>query len=120
VIEYGKTNLNQESAMSDEITPELFEHLVELAALDLDPEEASYLRAELNNQLASIHIMDRIPLEDSVQPASHGVPYTAATSAPLRKDEHIPCQDVEAILDQAPQTEDGYIIVPEIPHEELD
>ena len=37
--------------MTDEITPELFEHLVELAALEITPEEADYLQRELNNQL---------------------------------------------------------------------
>jgi len=32
-----------------EITQETFDHLVELAALELNDEEASYLLAELNN-----------------------------------------------------------------------
>jgi hypothetical protein len=33
------------------ITQELFDHLVGLAALELSPQEAEYLRKELNNQL---------------------------------------------------------------------
>ena len=37
--------------MSDPITPELFTHLVELAALELTPPEAEYLRGQLNGQL---------------------------------------------------------------------
>ncbi len=34
--------------MTDEITPELFEHLVDLAAFAFDPDEAEYLRKQLN------------------------------------------------------------------------
>ena len=41
--------------MSDEITPELFNHLVELAALELNPDLAEYLLRELNNQIKAIH-----------------------------------------------------------------
>ncbi len=33
--------------MTDEITPELFAHLVELAALELNAQEAEYLRRQL-------------------------------------------------------------------------
>jgi Asp-tRNA(Asn)/Glu-tRNA(Gln) amidotransferase C subunit len=34
--------------MSEEITPEVFNHLVTLAALELDEKQAAYLRRELN------------------------------------------------------------------------
>jgi len=37
--------------MADAITAEIFDHLVELAALELQPAEAEYLRAQLNSQL---------------------------------------------------------------------
>jgi hypothetical protein len=40
--------------MSDQITVELFDHLVRLAALELSSQEAEYLRHELNNQLKAI------------------------------------------------------------------
>jgi aspartyl/glutamyl-tRNA(Asn/Gln) amidotransferase C subunit len=106
--------------MSDEITPELFEHLVELAALELDADESEYLRRELNNQLISIKIMNAIPLDDSVEAASHGVPFTPEISQPAREDEIISSGKADAILAQSPETEDRYIVVPETKHEKLD
>jgi aspartyl/glutamyl-tRNA(Asn/Gln) amidotransferase C subunit len=105
--------------MPEEITPELFDHLVELAALELTPAEGEYLRRELNHQLASIQTLAAIPLPDDVEPAARGVPYPVEVSAPPREDVHHPFANVAALLAQAPQVEDGYIIVPEIPHEEL-
>lgn len=105
--------------MTDEITPEMFNHLVELAALELEAEEAEYLRKELNNQLGAIHILEGIELPDGVEPAARGVPYPPERSAPVRKDEAVDCEERDAILAQAPELEDGYIVVPDIPHEEL-
>ncbi|NJN44394.1 MAG: hypothetical protein HC806_06515 [Anaerolineae bacterium] len=58
--------------MPEEITPELFNHLVELAALELTSEESEYLRRELNRQLASIHTLAAIPIPDDVEPARAG------------------------------------------------
>ena len=105
--------------MSDEITPEIFDHLVELAALDLRGDEAEYLRRELNHQIKALHELDAIPLESDTPAASHGVPYTAETTPAIRGDEWVPCDDPARILAQAPETEDGYIVVPEIPHTDL-
>ncbi len=105
--------------MSDEITPELFIHLVELAALELNPAEAEYLRRELNNQLKAIHELEAIPLDPATPVASHGVPYTPATSPAIREDLVIPHPDPAKLLQTAPETEDGYIVVPDIPHQDL-
>jgi aspartyl/glutamyl-tRNA(Asn/Gln) amidotransferase C subunit len=106
--------------MNELITQETFDHLVDLAALQLDAAEAEYLRQQLNNQLNAIHELEAIPLEDDVQVTSHGVPYTAANSPTPREDIWLPCANPEEILAQAPQMEDGYIIVPEIPHTNLE
>jgi aspartyl-tRNA(Asn)/glutamyl-tRNA(Gln) amidotransferase subunit C len=106
--------------LKEEITPEVFWHLVDLAALDLEPDEAEYLRMELNKQLRAIHELRAIPLDPDTPTASHGVPYTPEISPPMRDDEWQPDSNPEAIIAQAPQAEDGYIIVPEIPHTELD
>jgi len=106
--------------MSEEINPELFEHLVELAAFAFDPKEVEYLRRELNNQLNAIHQLEAVPLDQDVPLASHGVPYTTQTSPSLREDEWQPFEDPDEILAQAPQVEDRYFIVPDIPHTELD
>lgn len=106
--------------MSDTISVETFEHLVGLAALELDPEQAAYLLRELNNQLKAIHELEAIPLDDTIQVTSHGVPYTAASSPALRADEWQPHPDPAEILAQAPDNQDGYIIVPDIPHTTLE
>ncbi|TAK13249.1 MAG: aspartyl/glutamyl-tRNA amidotransferase subunit C [Anaerolineae bacterium] len=106
--------------MADEkITPELFAHLVELAALELGPEEGEYIRKQLNNQLKAIEELVQVPLDPTTLPASHGVPYTPAISAELREDLHNPFPHPEAILKGAPKTEDGHFVVPDIPHEDL-
>ena len=105
--------------MSQIIDPETFEHLVELAALELDPEEAEYLRRELNNQLAAIRELEAIPLDPDEEPTSHGVPYTPDISPPARDDQWIACPNPEEIIAQAPEVEEDYIVVPDIPHTDL-
>ncbi|HVN52948.1 MAG TPA: Asp-tRNA(Asn)/Glu-tRNA(Gln) amidotransferase subunit GatC [Anaerolineaceae bacterium] len=106
--------------MSDLITPELFDHLVSLAALELDADEAEYLRGQLNNQLKVIQELREIPIPEDVQPAAHGVPFPPQISPKPRTDSWIPYQQPEEILAQAPQVEDRYIVVPDIPHTELE
>jgi aspartyl/glutamyl-tRNA(Asn/Gln) amidotransferase C subunit len=105
---------------TEEIDAELFKHLVDLAALELNPDESEYLRRELNNQLKAIHELEAIPLDAETAITSHGVPYTPQISPPMRGDEWVPDPHPNAILAQAPQVEDGYVIVPEIPHTELE
>ena len=105
--------------MSDEITPELFTHLVELAALELSAEEGEYLRRELNNQLKAIHELEAIPLDPATPIASHGVPYTPDTSPAIREDIVQAYPDPARLLKTAPETEAGYIVVPDIPHQDL-
>ena len=74
-------------AQEGEITLELFNHLVGLAALELDEGEAEYLRRELNRQLKSVHELDAISIDESTQITSHGVPYTEEISPDKRGDE---------------------------------
>jgi len=105
--------------MTDAITPELFNRLVELAALELSPEEAEYLRNQLNNQLKAIQELEAIPLDASTPATSHGVPYPPQITPPARLDEWIPDPKSQDLLAQAPETDEGYIIVPEIPHTDL-
>jgi aspartyl-tRNA(Asn)/glutamyl-tRNA(Gln) amidotransferase subunit C len=105
--------------MSDEITPELFERLVELAALKLKPEEGEYLRKQLNGQLKAIHELEQVPLSDDVPPAAHGVTFGAGIRPQLRADEPRSSPYAETILKQAPETEDGYFVAPDIPSTDL-
>ena len=107
--------------MPDAITPELFDHLAELAALDLQPDEKEYLRRQLNGQLKAIQELERIPLPDGVPPAAHGVPYPPENRPPLRPDDaRVDPRLAERILAQAPQSDEGYFVVPDIPHEALE
>jgi aspartyl-tRNA(Asn)/glutamyl-tRNA(Gln) amidotransferase subunit C len=106
--------------MTDQITPELFNHLVQLAALELSADETEYLRGQLNNQLKAIHELELIPVDPATPIAAHGVPYTARNRQLARPDQLKPYADPIEILDQAPETDERYIIVPEIPHTELD
>lgn len=106
--------------MKNQIDPETFKHLVDLAALELDPEEGEYLRGELNNQLNAIHELEAIPLEGESTVTSHGVEYTAQIRQTLREDEWKPLEDPLAIIAQAPESDYGFVIVPDIPHEKLD
>lgn len=106
--------------MSDPITPEVFAHLVHLAALELSAEEGEYVRQQLNNQLKAIRELEAIPLEAGLTVTSHGVPYTVETSPAPRADEWLPYPDGAELLAQVPQLEDRYIIVPDIPHTTLE
>lgn len=105
--------------MSEIITREVFDHLVDLAALQLSEDQAEYLRKQLNNQLKAINELEAIPIDRDVPINLHGVPYDAAASAEPREDVWKKSPDAADILRQAPQLEDGYIVVPDIPHTEL-
>jgi aspartyl/glutamyl-tRNA(Asn/Gln) amidotransferase C subunit len=106
--------------MSKEITPELFTHLVVLAALELGSDEADYLRKQMNNQLKAINELALIPLDSELAAASHGIAYSPEISSKNRKDEWSAHPEPDKLLKQAPEIENGYIVVPEIPHKDLD
>lgn len=106
--------------MENKISKELFDHLVLLAALELEEEEAEYLRAELNKQLTAVEQLVTIPVGDETEIAAHGIAYTDQNSALLREDVHKPFENVAGILASAPQTEEDYFMVPQIPQEDLE
>ena len=106
--------------MTEEITREIFDHLVNLAALELEEDEAEYLRQELNSQLQAIHELESIQFDQEIDITSHGVPYTDAIRPALRADLIDPCKEADDILDQAAEVRDRYIVVPDIPAEELE
>jgi aspartyl/glutamyl-tRNA(Asn/Gln) amidotransferase C subunit len=85
----------------------------------MGPEEAEYLRRELNNQLTAIHELQSIPLDEDITITSHGVPFSPEMTPELRSDEWQPYEEPGRIIQQAPQQESGYVVVPEIPHTEL-
>jgi aspartyl/glutamyl-tRNA(Asn/Gln) amidotransferase C subunit len=106
--------------MTEKITPDDFKRLADLASLELPDKEAEYLRGELNNQMISIEVLESIPIELDADTAAHGLPYTEFNSQLPRKDEVHQDPHRQDILDQAPELEDGYIVVPDISHEELE
>jgi len=106
--------------VTDVISPEDFHRLVDLAALELGPEEAQYLHRELNGQLKAIRELEAIEMDGDLETTSHGVPYTQAIRPPLREDRIEPFAKPQAILAQAPEIEENYIVVPVIPHTELE
>jgi aspartyl-tRNA(Asn)/glutamyl-tRNA(Gln) amidotransferase subunit C len=106
--------------MDDEITPEVFAHLVSLAALELGPEESEYLRQQLNGQLKAVRELERIPIGDDVPPAAHGVPYPPENRQALRADRaQVDAALAARIVAQAPESDEGYFVVPEIKHTQL-
>ena len=105
--------------MPESITPEIFRHLVDLAALELEDSEADYLRGQLNGQLKAIAELESIELDPQTPVTSHGVPYPESIRPPLRDDDIRSAREADAILAQAPSTEDRYIVVPDIPHTDL-
>jgi aspartyl-tRNA(Asn)/glutamyl-tRNA(Gln) amidotransferase subunit C len=102
------------------ITPDVFEHLVKLAALQLDEKQAEYLRNELNHQLQAIHELEAIPIPDDLSISIHGVPYPQNTNLDLRDDQWQPFPNSVDIISQAPQSENNQFAVPEIPHTTLE
>jgi len=106
--------------MTDKISPENFDRLTVLASLELPAEEAEYLRKELNNQMLSIEVLESIPIDAEIRTAAHGIPYDELNSAAPREDISRQDPNRDDILKQAPELEDGYIVVPDISHEELD
>jgi len=105
--------------MSEEITREIFDKIVELAALELEEDEAEYIRRQLNDQLTAISELEAVPLDEDTPPAAHGVPYPPEISAPARRDEHAPFKNPDEILSVAPEEDERYFITPDIPHEDL-
>jgi aspartyl/glutamyl-tRNA(Asn/Gln) amidotransferase C subunit len=106
--------------MEERISREDFQRLAELASLELPEEEAEYLRKELNNQMISIEVLESIPIDAETGTAAHGLPYTDYNSASPRNDVSRQDPHRQDILDQAPELEDGFIVVPDISHQELE
>ncbi len=113
-------SVTQTSQMDPPITPAIFRHLVRLAALELNDKEAEYLRAELNQQLQAIRELASVDFPEDLPITSHGVPYSSETRPKLRRDDAVPSDLADAILEQAPEVEERFIVVPDISRTELE
>ena len=103
----------------DTITIEMFNEFVQVAEVELTPEEAVSIRAKMNEQLKVIHELAAIPLNADLPPVIHGNPYPREIQAPLREDIWTPFENPESIIAQAPRSLDGYIVSPDVPHQKL-
>lgn len=98
----------------DKITPELFEKMVDLAALELTEDESVYLLTEMNHQLASLNELSQVPLAPDLQPSLHGIDVKGAGP---RADVWTPFPHPEAIVALAPVSEEGMVAVPDVARE---
>ncbi|HOJ01378.1 MAG TPA: aspartyl/glutamyl-tRNA amidotransferase subunit C [Anaerolineaceae bacterium] len=103
----------------DLISRDVFEHLVDLAAFALAEDEKNYLHEQMNHQLAAIRALEAIPLPGDLVATTHGVEYGKDGKPTLRNDEWKAYENTKEILAQAPDLQDGYIVVPDIPTTEL-
>lgn len=102
------------------IDPETFSHLIELASFEFEPDQADYLRDQLNNQLRTIEELVAVPIDEDLTVEIHGVSYPQSLSQALREDTSSKFPDRNELTGQFPRFEDGYVIVPDIPHQDLD
>jgi len=112
--------IKEKTKENPSITPDVFAHLVKLAALEMDEAQAEYLRKELNKQLSVIHELEAISLDEETPITSHGVPYTPDIKPALRGDKVFSCPNPGDIVAQAPETQDGYIVIADIPQKTLE
>lgn len=103
----------------DIITKEMFDSLVQVAEVELGAEEAEAIFTKMNEQIAVIEQLNAIPLEKELPAVVHGNPYPVEIRIPLREDVWKPFDNVEGILAEAPRTQDGYIVAPDVPHQKL-
>ncbi len=104
----------------EDISPQLFEHLVRLASLQLEASEAEYLRSELNRQLQSIRELTSIQIPSGMEMTVHGIPFPAGRPDDLRDDIPMPFDQVRELLSQAPDLVNDQFAVPDVPHTTLE
>lgn len=106
--------------MDEIIDKETFNHLVDLAAFELGAEEAEYLRREMNKQIKIIQEMAAVSIDEEIVLTTHGITYTPEISPAIRSDIRLPSLKAEGILKHVPENREGYIVVPESHHTELE
>lgn len=84
-------------------------HVAMLARLALTDEQVETLRVELNSILGHIDTIQQLDLAD-VPPMTHAVPLVNST----REDRVKPCLPRELALKNAPESEQGAFVIPQI------
>lgn len=95
--------------MAEAISRDDVAHVATLARLALSPEELDRFTEQLASVLDHARDVEALDVAD-VPPTSHPIPLTNV----LRDDEPGPVLDRDAVLAQAPATEDGQFRVPPI------
>ncbi|MBU0574335.1 MAG: Asp-tRNA(Asn)/Glu-tRNA(Gln) amidotransferase subunit GatC [Candidatus Margulisbacteria bacterium] len=85
------------------------EHIARLARLGLSDKEKELFEKQLSSILGYAETINRLETS-GVEPTSHAIPMKNV----LREDKAVPCEDVEAILKNAPEEEDHMFKVPRI------
>jgi aspartyl-tRNA(Asn)/glutamyl-tRNA(Gln) amidotransferase subunit C len=85
------------------------DHLAELARLDLDRDEKKSLEDDLNEILGLAEKIQDVDTED-VEPTYHAMPVTDVTG----EDDPQDSIDPETVLEHAPESSDGYFVVPKV------
>lgn len=101
------------------ITKEMFEQFAQVGEVELTPAEAESMIAKMNEQIKVIDQLSAIPLDADMPAVVHGNPYPQEIRIPLREDVWTPFENVDGILAEAPRTQDGYIVAPDVPHQKL-
>lgn len=84
-------------------------HVARLARLGASEDELETFAAQLSAILEYAGMLNKMDTKN-VQPASHAIPLKNV----LREDKVVPCEDVEAIIANAPEEEVGMFRVPKI------
>ena len=83
------------------------EYLTKLARMELDDKEKAFLEKDLEAIIGYMNILSSINTDD-VEPMEH----VLGLANVMRADEPEPSYERDRLLDCAPESEDGYYIVP--------
>ena len=91
------------------IEPQEVEHVARLARLKITAQEADRLTGQMNSILT---YMDKLNDLDTtgIEPMAHALPLTNA----FREDEVRPSLDTNKVLDNAPESEGTFFLVPKV------
>ncbi|MGN0524493.1 Asp-tRNA(Asn)/Glu-tRNA(Gln) amidotransferase subunit GatC [Eubacterium sp.] len=90
-----------------QITPDLIKYLEKLARITLSEDEEKKVGNELQDILTYIDMLNELDT-DGVEAMSHCFPVTNV----MREDEVAPSMSPDEIVANAPESQDGYFVVP--------
>lgn len=90
-----------------QITPDLIKYLEKLARITLSEDEEKKVGNELQDILSYIDMLNELDT-DGVEAMSHCFPVTNV----MREDEVAPSMSPDEIVANAPESQDGYFVVP--------